>query len=642
MNVVTIMNITYLDQILEDLKCRLTSGNGCGNDISPGLDCSYSEYSVDYFCELNIDVQNETSYSCTRCSNNSLDYNINYTVCNTRFKLNMLSVIFESALRSLWLKLPDYEVCDRDTLFCLKDGFNRTLYKDFNDSDLKSSEVEIYQCKWNFKNVTDNLSVTVGYEWSFLFVILFIIAGGVGNILVCLAVCLDKRLQNVTNYFLLSLAIADLLVSLFVMPMGAIPGFLGYWPLGVVWCNVYVTCDVLACSASIMHMCFISIGRYLGIRNPLKSRHHSTKRVVVIKIALVWLLSMFVSSSITVLGIINRSNIMPTPDLCVINNRLFWVFGSLVAFYIPMLMMVVSFALTVQLLKKQALLAATPVPGGMQRRQCGGFDNDPTQGPRRMGSKSSPDLSPRSNVSRQMTWRVTSTNRKQRNKIGMSVSNPQLSFMNGCGNGAGSGSNRRGRDVATQTPLNIAAETRRAKLRPLKLTLAPANALNLRFLTNRKKGRSLSANAVANEQKATKVLGLVFFTFVLCWAPFFLLNILFASCPTCIVPDHIVNVCLWLGYMSSTINPIIYTVFNRTFRAAFLRLLKCHCSRRGHCTRYMSVGSTRGASQLCARSALPLAISLRPSVMPSSSPAMQEITESVLIEPQFTGYNLRY
>lgn len=57
-----------------------------------------------------------------------------------------------------------------------------------------------------------------------------------------------------------------------------------------------------------------------------------------------------------------------------------------------------------------------------------------------------------------------------------------------------------------------------------------------RFLANRKKDRSLSANAVANEQKATKVLGLVFFTFVLCWAPFFLLNILFASCPGCIVP----------------------------------------------------------------------------------------------------------
>lgn len=65
------------------------------------------------------------------------------------------------------------------------------------------------------------------YEWSYLFVFVFILAGGLGNILVCLAVALDKKLQNVTNYFLLSLAVADLLVSLFVMPLGAVPAFLG-------------------------------------------------------------------------------------------------------------------------------------------------------------------------------------------------------------------------------------------------------------------------------------------------------------------------------------------------------------------------------------------------------------------------------
>lgn len=76
----------------------------------------------------------------------------------------------------------------------------------------------------NFESTIENL---YNYEWSFVFVLVFIIAGGLGNILVCLAVCLDTRLQNVTNYFLLSLAIADLLVSLFVMPLGAIPGFLG-------------------------------------------------------------------------------------------------------------------------------------------------------------------------------------------------------------------------------------------------------------------------------------------------------------------------------------------------------------------------------------------------------------------------------
>ncbi|KAF0770415.1 5-hydroxytryptamine receptor 2A [Aphis craccivora] len=125
--------------------------------------------------------------------------------------------------------------------------------------------------------------------------------------------------------------------------------FLGEWPLGVAWCNVYVTCDVLACSSSIMHMCCISLGRYLGIRHPLRTRHHySTMKLVCFKIAIVWFLSFLVSFSVTLLGLYNPKNIMPDPGVCVINNRAFFVFGSLVAFYIPMIIMVVTYALTVQ------------------------------------------------------------------------------------------------------------------------------------------------------------------------------------------------------------------------------------------------------------------------------------------------------
>lgn len=78
------------------------------------------------------------------------------------------------------------------------------------------------------------------YNWKYLFVVVFIASGGVGNILVCLAICLDRQLQNVTNYFLLSLAIADLLVCLLVMPLGAIPGFYGNFFIYIVWKNFRV------------------------------------------------------------------------------------------------------------------------------------------------------------------------------------------------------------------------------------------------------------------------------------------------------------------------------------------------------------------------------------------------------------------
>ncbi|XP_048509142.1 5-hydroxytryptamine receptor 2A [Athalia rosae] len=425
------------------------------------------------------------------------------------------------------------------------------------------------------------------FDWSFLFVAVFIFAGGLGNILVCLAVGLDRRLHNVTNYFLLSLAVADLLVSLFVMPLGAIPGFLGYWPFGIAWCNVYVTCDVLACSASIMHMCFISLGRYLGIRNPLRTRHISTKRLVGFKIAAVWLLAMLVSSSITVLGLINPRNIMPEPGLCVINNRAFFVFGSMIAFYIPMIVMVATYALTVQLLRKKARFVAEH-PEGDQFRRLGGRFGTSKASRNLTTSRSSTSLSNRH------LWRTSggsSVLHSDRNlNINNSSSQPQLNFPSMNGNpdaprrselGITGGMRETGKvDQGTQTPESIGRETRNLKLRTLKLQLnVTPNTLNLRFLAGRTKRRSLAANAVANEQKASKVLGLVFFTFVLCWAPFFLLNIFFAACPRCSVPGHVVDTCLWLGYVSSTINPVIYTVFNRTFRAAFIRLLKCRCSR---------------------------------------------------------------
>lgn len=203
----------------------MISGNGCQNNATYGLSCS-DDQPTEFNCILNVDFQNETTYSCRAC-NSSMDFSSNSSLCGTRFQLNMVTLIFETAAKNLWLKLPFAAFCEWDTLFCYGD-LNRTLYIDVNDSASMNSSVDTFQCNWVYGNGSaDVISPKARYGWSFLFVILFIIAGGVGNILVCLAVCLDKRLQNVTNYFLLSLAIADLLVSLFVMPMGAIPGFLG-------------------------------------------------------------------------------------------------------------------------------------------------------------------------------------------------------------------------------------------------------------------------------------------------------------------------------------------------------------------------------------------------------------------------------
>ena len=64
-------------------------------------------------------------------------------------------------------------------------------------------------------------------NWHMLFLFLIVLVGITGNVLVCIAVTIEKKLHNVTNYFLVSLAIADLFVSLIVMPCSIITELMG-------------------------------------------------------------------------------------------------------------------------------------------------------------------------------------------------------------------------------------------------------------------------------------------------------------------------------------------------------------------------------------------------------------------------------
>lgn len=76
---------------------------------------------------------------------------------------------------------------------------------------------------WRDNNQND---VNLDNYWALLALIL-VLGTAAGNILVCLAIAWEKRLQNVTNYFLMSLAITDLMVAVLVMPLGILTLFRG-------------------------------------------------------------------------------------------------------------------------------------------------------------------------------------------------------------------------------------------------------------------------------------------------------------------------------------------------------------------------------------------------------------------------------
>ncbi|KAK2146512.1 hypothetical protein LSH36_603g00004 [Paralvinella palmiformis] len=92
-----------------------------------------------------------------------------------------------------------------------------------------------------------------------------------------------------------------------------------------------------------------------------------------------------------------------------------------------------------------------------------------------------------------------------------------------------------------------------------------------------KKKRMISKRRATNEKKASKVLGIIFAVFVVLWSPFFVVNIMTATCIQCrhAITPPVVTSLVWLGYLSSLANPIIYTMFNTSFRRAFINIITC-------------------------------------------------------------------
>ncbi|XP_029156535.1 dopamine D2-like receptor isoform X1 [Nylanderia fulva] len=158
-----------------------------------------------------------------------------------------------------------------------------------------------------------------------------------GNVLVILAVVRERALQTVTNYFIVSLAVADLLVAVLVMPFAVYVLVNGSWSLPGFVCDFYIAMDVTCSTSSIFNLVAISIDRYIAVTQPIKYAKHKNNRRVWLTILLVWAISAAIGSPI-VLGLNNTPNRIP--DQCLFYNTDFIIYSSLSSFYIPCIIMV--------------------------------------------------------------------------------------------------------------------------------------------------------------------------------------------------------------------------------------------------------------------------------------------------------------
>ncbi|XP_076106045.1 histamine H1 receptor-like [Mytilus galloprovincialis] len=164
--------------------------------------------------------------------------------------------------------------------FQIFDEFNTTgSYNDFNIS----TAIAILTLKSNRELWRD---IPLGCTLTILSLLTL-----VGNALVLHAVRTERRLQTVSNMYIVSLAVADLIVGMFVMPISAIYIFTEQWYFGVGLCQLWISVDYIASTASIFNLFILSVDRYCSVKSPLKYIRKRTKKRALFMISFVWFLS---------------------------------------------------------------------------------------------------------------------------------------------------------------------------------------------------------------------------------------------------------------------------------------------------------------------------------------------------------------
>ncbi|XP_068424345.1 D(1)-like dopamine receptor [Clinocottus analis] len=200
---------------------------------------------------------------------------------------------------------------------------------------------------------------------------LLIVSTLLGNTLVCAAVVRFRHLRSkVTNFFVISLAVSDLFVAVLVMPWEAITEVTGTWLFGR-FCGVWIAFDIMCSTASILHLCIISVDRYWAIASPFKYERKMTHRVAFVMIGVAWSLSILISfipvqlnwhqvgeeageamgdalAAMVAAGrnFTNSSHLngSAAAKSCVANlNKTYAISSSLISFYIPVVIMIATY-----------------------------------------------------------------------------------------------------------------------------------------------------------------------------------------------------------------------------------------------------------------------------------------------------------
>uniref|UniRef100_A0A8K9XUK3 Neuromedin U receptor 3 n=1 Tax=Oncorhynchus mykiss TaxID=8022 RepID=A0A8K9XUK3_ONCMY len=149
------------------------------------------------------------------------------------------------------------------------------------------------------KSIEDRLLEVLGPKRSPVFLpislvyLLIFLLGVSGNLLTCTVISKHKKMCTPTNLYLFSLAVSDLLVLFFGMPLEIYDLWQNYpFPFGEGVCYFKIFLFETVCFASILNVTVLSVERYIAVVHPLKTRYVATNKHAKRVISAVWVLSL--------------------------------------------------------------------------------------------------------------------------------------------------------------------------------------------------------------------------------------------------------------------------------------------------------------------------------------------------------------